>query len=177
MPTLTKAEVEANYITHRGDIIAARVPDLALDDDFKVDNFFFATSEYGFLTVYGSIYFKSSRRIRLCHDSRPKVSSKKNGLYQYCLLPNGERYYHDFGRRFNNKDLVDRLAAMNGICDLKENGGTLVEFWEFEGRHISRGRPVNVTLTQKQINFLYLAAIMESNSLMKQCWLAADLPY
>ncbi|MDQ2103866.1 hypothetical protein [Azospirillum isscasi] len=178
MPKLSKTDVEMNFLDRYGELIPSNVPpDKPIDDDFTVDKISFATSASGYFTVNGSLYFNNTRRIRLCHKRRPKISSAKTGLSQYCLKENGALFYKDFEDVLNNAQLMKALANMNAISTVAPRSGVLCEFWGTTGRHISRGQVIVVKLTQFQVNLLYIGGVMESNSLMKTCWLAADLAY
>lgn len=179
MPKLKKAEVRAKYLDPSDNLNVVTIPvDKPIDPGFTNTNIKFATSASGYFTVEGSIYFNNSQRIRLCHANRPKISSAKSGLVQYCLRKNGELFYKDFQDLLDNASLVNALNNMNAIVNPPAPlSGVLCEFWGTTGRHISRGQVINVTLSQFQVNLLYIGGVMESNSLMRRCWLTAQLPY
>lgn len=172
MAELTKQDVRP-YLDNYGNIVPNTVGDTPLHPDFTPNNLLFASSSTGIFTVYGSLYFDSGRRIRLCHKHKPKISARKNNMRRYCVKKSGRHYYK------TNKDIVpdveDDLKRMGALTPANAGvKGTLLEFWD-GGRHLSRGRPIAVALTQRQLNFLCIAAVMQKNHLMKACWQAAGL--
>ena len=180
MPTYYE-KLAANVYFEERYLVLERVTDDPVNPGFTVDTLLYGSSENDYFTIEGSLYFENGRRIRLCHSDGPKVSDPKLNLRRFALTKTGESYYDDFSTLIDkellySQKMIDGLNAINAISAVRNqnntlNPGTIVEFWDNYGHHASRGKAVNVQMTQMQLNALYLSAFLEDNTIMKQTWI------
>jgi hypothetical protein len=98
-------------------------------------------------------------------------------MKRYCVTDDGAKIYDDRidDYIYNGFNLGGYLENKGHLKPVEPNkGGRLLEITD-EGMHLSRGRPITAVLSQRQINFLYIAAQTKDNGIIVDAWGLAGL--
>ncbi len=119
--------------------------------------------------LIGSIYFGASGRIRLVHNSQPKISRHPGTKYTISAADDAQ-FWAWITPAHNNAAVYNYISQLGSFTPMVIGAGDhLVEFYGALGAggwHVSRGgpRPFNFALNQAQVNAIYTAANLRSNA-------------
>lgn len=168
----------AVYFDDGGTLLPDKVGNVPLHPELTIRDVLFASSRGTDFTIAGSLYLTAGRRIRLMHAEGPKLRGPQPNIRRYCVSAHGRAYFQEL-----SKEVGDIEADLKALGALQPAGigtpGTLLEFWDGEPwqpcSHLSRGCPIAVSLTQRQLNLLIIGAVVKDRAALKLCWENAGL--